>query len=74
VTSTDVIVRRARARAEQLYRPGNCRSAYLRGALACLAGSPVDSCPYRREVKKTWRTGMRLAWIRGWQSVSPPEG
>jgi ribosome modulation factor len=63
---------RAQQRALRLYpRSKGFRSAYLAGARAALAGRPVDACPYRRDPGKTWRQAYRLAWMRGYESISP---
>lgn len=62
---------RARQRARRLYpRSAGFQGAYLRGVEAALAGRPVDTCPYRR--KAGWQA-WRRAWLRGYQSVAPPE-
>lgn len=59
----------ANAAARRLYRSASCRSAYVAGALAAAGGKAITDCPHRVEERVTWRTSLRRAWERGYDSV-----
>lgn len=59
----------ARRRARARYDSTGFRRAYLLGALAAIEGRPADSCPYDRDVRKTWRAVYRKAWLTGWETT-----
>lgn len=61
-------------RARRIYpRAKGLRTAYRNGAVAALAGKPIDVCPYAHDLGKTWRLAYRLAWLGGYQSVAPDD-
>lgn len=59
----------AASRALKLY-PGSTtfQAVYVKGAEAARAGKPKSACSY--EGKTGWSFSYRMAWMRGWYSVS----
>lgn len=70
---TRAVIADARLRAARLYRAPGFRKAYLAGAAAADAGLSETACPYRRGIG-TWRRTYRVAWLRGYRSVTPDVG
>jgi hypothetical protein len=56
-------------RARNLYTSSGCRAAYVAGATAAADGRAITDCPHRPEERVTWRTSLRRAWERGYDSV-----
>lgn len=65
----------ASVRARRLYRSEQCRAAYIAGARARERGAGADACPHAPDAgRPTWRTALRRAWERGYDSLDANYG